>query len=86
MLRKVFRSPLLTDTIRHLNSADFGRVRIGIGHPGRKDLVTDYVLSRPSSADKQKIEDSFAQIMSVMPQVLQGELQAAMKQLHSESE
>src|SRR5262245_42141809 len=34
----------LTDLAEHLGTKDFWRLRIGIGHPGHKDLVADYVL------------------------------------------
>ena len=76
----------LRDTIKHLSSPAFARVRIGIGHPGDRNRVTDYVLSRPSVSDQQKIEDAIDEVLRVMPQVMQGELQAAMKKLHSEEE
>lgn len=35
----------------HLGTADFHRVRIGIGHPGQKDRVSGYVLSDFSKAE-----------------------------------
>ncbi|WP_373819413.1 aminoacyl-tRNA hydrolase [Glaesserella sp.] len=38
------------------NSNNFYRVRIGIGHPGHKDLVAAYVLGKPSPTDKPLIE------------------------------
>lgn len=47
----------LRDIIHHLQSRDFHRLRIGIGHPGHKDAVTDYVLNKPSKEDKQKIRE-----------------------------
>jgi len=37
----------LRDTIKAIGSSDFYRIRIGIGHPGHKDAVSDYVLSNP---------------------------------------
>ncbi|MBX2834617.1 MAG: aminoacyl-tRNA hydrolase [Micavibrio sp.] len=41
----------------HLSSADFRRVRIGIGHPGDKSRVSGFVLSDFSKAEKPMIED-----------------------------
>ena len=38
----------LRDIIRH-SGADFMRLRLGVGHPGHKDQVTNYVLKRASS-------------------------------------
>ncbi len=37
--------------------ADYGRVRLGIGHPGHKDRVADYVLSDFAKADAAWLED-----------------------------
>jgi peptidyl-tRNA hydrolase, PTH1 family len=42
---------------QHLGE-DYARLRIGIGHPGNKDLVLDYVLGRPSQADLRAIEEA----------------------------
>ena len=44
----------------HLGTADFWRVRMGIGHPGDKDKVSDYVLSDFAKADKQWVADLLA--------------------------
>ncbi|MCK3654463.1 aminoacyl-tRNA hydrolase [Pasteurellaceae bacterium Macca] len=47
----------LKDIIAALgNSNNFYRVRIGIAHPGHKDLVASYVLGKPSPTDKPLIE------------------------------
>lgn len=46
----------LRDIIHHLSSRAFHRIRFGIGHPGNKDEVADYVLSDPSKEDKQLIK------------------------------
>ena len=49
----------LRDTIQSLgNSRDFARIRIGIGHPGQANLVTDYVLKKASPNDFQLIANS----------------------------
>jgi peptidyl-tRNA hydrolase, PTH1 family len=32
--------------IEHLGTKEFSRIKIGIGHPGDKDKVSDYVLSK----------------------------------------
>jgi PTH1 family peptidyl-tRNA hydrolase len=45
----------LRDIIHHLNSRTFHRIRLGIGHPGHKDEVADYVLNNPSKEDRQLI-------------------------------
>ena len=38
------------------NNNNFYRVRIGIGHPGHKDVVASYVLGKPAPQDQEKID------------------------------
>jgi PTH1 family peptidyl-tRNA hydrolase len=73
----------IRDICRHLPDHDFLRLRIGIGHPGVKDQVTDYVLSRPPSAEELLIRQSIDAALEVLPAVLNGQLAAAMKNLHT---
>lgn len=73
----------LRSTIAELGGADFWRLRIGIGHPGHKDLVTDYVLTKPAAEDRERIESAIARALEVMPELRQGELQRAIHRLHS---
>ncbi len=74
----------LRDVFRHMESQDFLRLRIGIGHPGVKELVTPYVLSRASGDQESVICESIARAVSVMPALLAGDLPDAMKALHTE--
>ena len=74
----------LRDIIAQLGSTNFYRLRIGIGHPGSRAQVTNYVLSAPSIADRQKIMASFQKAEKVMPELLSGEFQKAFHQLHGE--
>lgn len=73
----------LRDIIAHLGSNNFHRLRIGIGHPGHKDKVMDYVLHKPASADKRLILDAFIAVLAVMPLIIKGDIAAAMNQLHT---
>ena len=73
----------LRDIISQLGTKDFQRLRIGVDHPGSKDLVVDYVLKRPDSKDRQAIEDSINDALRVMPKVAAGEWEKAMHQLHT---
>ncbi len=72
----------LRDIIAQL-SANFMRLRIGIGHPGDRDAVVDYVLQRPSLADRQQIQAAMDAALRVMPDAVNGEMQRAMHSLHS---
>ena len=73
----------LRDIIANLGSHDFHRLRIGIGHPGSKDLVLNYVLTKPSIADKQFIDEAIEKSMAIIPDLLAGKISAAMNVLHS---
>lgn len=73
----------LRDIVACLNSRDFCRLRIGIGHPGQAQQVSDYVLSKPSAEDKGLIERALDECQHQLPLILQGELDKAMNHLHS---
>ncbi len=72
----------LRDIIEMLGTADFYRLRIGIGHPGHKDRVTPYVLSAPSHADKLRILEAIDAGLTVIPDLIRGEFQKVMRELH----
>lgn len=73
----------LTDIAERLGSKDFWRLRIGIGHPGDKNLVPGYVLSVPSPDDRALIDAAIARSLEVVPLILGGDLQAATTKLHT---
>ena len=61
----------------------FLRLRVGIGHPGHKDAVVDYVLSRPSNDDVQAVLQALERALPRVPELLAGDTQKAMHRLHS---
>ncbi len=73
----------LQDIAAQLGSHGFWRLRIGIGHPGDKDLVADYVLNSPSPGDRALIDESIERGLEVSPLILSGDLQAATMKLHT---
>ena len=73
----------LRDVIAHLGSREFFRLRIGIGHPGDSRAVTNYVLRRPSVADREAIEAANRDTLAVMPLLLEGRVDKAMQALHT---
>ena len=74
----------LRDTISHLSTRAFHRLRIGVGHPGNSHMVVDYVLHAPSKADRAKIDDQLHLAKSVVPLLVEGEFQRATQLLHTE--
>ncbi|MDQ7081103.1 MAG: aminoacyl-tRNA hydrolase [Paracoccaceae bacterium] len=53
--------------------ADYGRVRIGIGHPGHKDRVAAYVLHDFARADQEWLEDVLRGISDGAPDLAEGD-------------
>ncbi|MEP6483524.1 MAG: aminoacyl-tRNA hydrolase, partial [Rudaea sp.] len=74
----------LRDIIAVLGHAKFHRLRIGIGHPGHKDKVLSWVLGRPSATDESAMLNAIGAALDIVPLVVKGELNEAMKQLHTE--
>ena len=72
----------LRDVIRHCG-ADFMRLRLGVGHPGHKDEVTDYVLKNASREAEAAILGNVDNAADVMPMLAENGLNAAMKELHT---
>lgn len=73
----------LRDTITHLGTNSFQRLRIGIGHPGDSRKVTGYVLGRPGRQESTQLEAVINEILQVLPDAANGNLAAAMNRLHS---
>ena len=73
----------LRDLIPHLGGKDFLRLRIGIGHPGHRDDVVGYVLKAPSRDDRAAIEQAINEAVKVLPEIIAGDIEAAMKELHT---
>jgi PTH1 family peptidyl-tRNA hydrolase len=73
----------LKDISQRLGSHDYWRLRLGIGHPGDKDAVADYVLQKPSVEDKTAIDQAIDRSLQVLPEMLKGDMQGAIQKLHS---
>ncbi len=73
----------LRDIISQLGSKDFHRLRIGVGHPGSKDLVVDYVLRNASRDDRISIDNDIDAAVRIVPDLAAGTLESAMQTLHS---
>lgn len=72
----------LRDIIAKMGGNGFQRLRIGIGHPGDKSRVTSHVLKKAGKEDRRAIDDGMDTALKVLPEVLEGELQKAMNELH----
>lgn len=75
----------LKDINAQLGSNEYWRLRIGIGHPGDRSAVLNYVLHSPSKNEMHVIEGSIVETASVLAQLLQGQIEQAMQKLHTKS-
>ena len=73
----------LKDMQAQLGSADFWRLRLGIGHPGIKADVAGYVLRKPPLADRQLIDECIHKSLDAVGLLLAGEMGAAMTKIHA---
>ncbi len=69
--------------IHKSQGADYRRLRVGIGHPGDKNLVLDYVLGRPSRADEETIFDGLALAADAVESWLGSSWDKGLQQLHT---
>jgi len=76
----------IRDTVRCLGTPAFHRLRIGIGHPGIRDAVTPWVLSRPPSEQELLIRQSIGRALESLPMFLSGEVAEATRRLHTEAD
>ena len=72
----------LRDMIAQLGSKEFNRLRVGIGHPGDSRDVTNYVLGKAPRDEQIEIEAAIDEALRTLPQIVEGEMQAAMNHLH----
>jgi PTH1 family peptidyl-tRNA hydrolase len=73
----------LKDIHAQLGSGDYWRLRIGIGHPGVKDQVIDYVLKKPSPEHRVEIEKSIEQALSGLDLLLAGDIERATMKINA---
>ena len=73
----------LRDIHAQLGTGDYWRLRIGIGHPGVKSEVADWVLRKPAPADREAIEDCVARTLKAAPAMLSGDMTQATQLVHT---
>ncbi len=62
--------------------ADFKRLRLGIGHPGSAELVTNYVLGNPSPDDRAAIEQAIERALERLDDLVAGRFELVMNELN----
>ncbi len=73
----------LKDIVAHLGTQDFWRLRVGIGHPGNRQEVVDYVLNAPRREEQQAIDNALDRALEAWPALARGDYPAAMQKLNA---
>jgi len=73
----------IRDITAQLGSPDYWRLRIGIGHPGVKAEVVNWVLKKPSPEHRQAIEECIDRTLQAVPALLAGEMDKATLVVHT---
>ncbi|SMN01315.1 Peptidyl-tRNA hydrolase [uncultured Candidatus Thioglobus sp.] len=74
----------LRDTIKAIDSNDFYRLRIGIGHPGDRSQVSDFVLNAPKKSEIEPLQNALTDSLQVIELLVKGEVESAMQTLHTQ--
>lgn len=73
----------LKDIQAKMGTANFYRLRLGIGHPGDRNLVVGYVLNKPSLEQRQQIDAAIQKSLEGLPKLLDDDMESAVRFLHS---
>lgn len=72
----------LKDIQAHLSVPDFWRLRVGIGHPGERNEVVNYVLKAPRKEEQELIDRALDRCLLAWPKLAAGDYEAAQRLLH----
>jgi PTH1 family peptidyl-tRNA hydrolase len=73
----------LRDIHAQLGTGDYWRLRLGIGHPGVKSEVVDWVLRKPAPDQREAIEGCIERTLKAVPALLAGEMDKATLIVHT---
>jgi PTH1 family peptidyl-tRNA hydrolase len=73
----------LRDIHAQLGTGDYWRLRLGIGHPGVKAEVINWVLKKPMAEQRDLIQESIARSVKAADMLMQGDMEKAMVQIHT---
>jgi PTH1 family peptidyl-tRNA hydrolase len=69
----------LKDITAHLGTQDYWRLRVGIGHPGDRNEVVNYVLKPPRREEREALDAALDRALLLWPLVQKGDWNAAMQ-------
>ena len=74
----------LKDIHGMLGTQDFWRLRLGIGHPGVKAEVVNYVLKKPAPDQRDAIALAMTQSLQASDLLMAGEMDKALAAIHAQ--
>jgi PTH1 family peptidyl-tRNA hydrolase len=74
----------LKDISQRFATHEYWRLRLGVGKPPAGIEGADYVLQKPPAEERAAIDVAIDKSIAVLPQILAGDMQAAMNKLHTE--
>ena len=73
----------LRDIFEKVGTRKFLRMRIGVGHPGSKEMVSSWVLNKFHPTDKKYVDLAYDKFMSVLDMIFNNDFSEAQKSLHT---
>ena len=73
----------LRDIHAQLGTGDYWRLRLGIGHPGVKSEVVNWVLKKPLKEQREAIDDAIARTLHAAPALMAGQMEKATMLIHT---
>ena len=73
----------LRDIHAQLGTGDYWRLRLGIGHPGVKSEVVNWVLKKPLKEQREAIDDAIVRTLHAAPALLAGQMEKATLLIHT---
>ena len=73
----------LRDIHAQLGTDQYWRLRIGIGHPGVKSEVANWVLKKPAPDQRTAMEDCITRTSLALPYLLSGDVVKATQMIHT---
>ena len=73
----------LRDIHAALGTPNYWRLRVGIGRPGQKNEVVNYVLKAPTKDEQKAIDDSIDDSSKILDELLRNDFEHAMLKLHT---
>ena len=74
----------LKDIHGQLGTPDYWRLRLGVGHPGDRAEVVNWVLKKPSPDHREAIHKAIEQSLGAVKLMLAGDMDKALQKVHAQ--